>query len=297
MSKLYVALGCQESRVEIAMLRQDDRSRRTISLRSIQLRQGVICADSGRLIDQQELARCIHKETASIVATHPVDVAIAIPDALCRTRTVRNTSGHSHGRRISSVEEQSFDGESVIDIYPTSSTRHSGEVFMVACPTVDIMQYVSAVDHRGWILSSITPLMVARYNCLLSRGYRPASTCLLLVHTSPDRCDIALWSNELLVYRERVTRACTQDAWESECEGRVQAVAQRVEGSYVLVIRGPLAMARLLDSKLSERCVSLERKSTEHPLADSVEGELESRELGYFDASLGLLAQSGVCRG
>ncbi len=292
MSKVYAALGFHESRLEIALLRQLEDGERHLALRSVPLRHGLICADSGRLVCQKELSKLIQEEVGNAVYGRSVDVMIGISDNLCRTRKLRLTT-ESHPERQSSVlGELSSQMDPVVDMFPRKSLASSGgEAFMVSCPREDIMRYVSAVDRKGWILSSLTPLMVARYNYLIPRSPRVNKGQLLLVHACQSACDIALWSDELLLYREHLIRHDIRDGWAFACDKRVQQVEARIEADYTVVVRAPRELRSLIDERPTARRTSGEDDEDECSLARTIEGEVESLSLGYFDATLGLLAQ------
>jgi hypothetical protein len=301
MHKVYVALGFHASRLEIALLRQSEAGERHLALRNISLNQGVVCAESGSLVGQTELRGIIRESIGTIVAGRSVDVIIGIPDNLCRTRQVHLGRNASHERQSAVFSESCSQMESVVDMFPGRTPGSlDGEAFVVSSSRQDIMRYVSAVDNRGWILRNLTPLMVARYNYLIARSPSATKGRVLLVYVCQSACDIALWSGEVLLYREHLIRHDIRDTWESVCDKRVQQVAARIEGEFAVVVHAPREFVMLLDERSTARQTSGEDVGVECPVVDTVEGEVESLSLGYFDATLGLLAQrmryqGGVC--
>jgi hypothetical protein len=224
---------------------------------------------------------------------------IGIPDNLCRTRKVSLEKETPHERQSTQLSETPSQRELVADAFPKQSLGGSdGEAFVVSCSREDIMRYVSAVDNKGWILSTLTPLMVARYNYLIARSPRVTKGRVLLVHVCESACDIALWSDALLLYREHLIRHDIRDTWESVCDKRVQQVAERIEENYAVVVHAPREFGRLIDERSTMRRTSGD--VDECLVARAVEGEIESVSLGYFDATLGLMAlntlhQRGLC--
>lgn len=292
-SKVYAALGFHESRLEIAILTQLECGERHLALRSVALPRGVICAESGRLMRPADLRDLIQETMGTMVPSCLVEVMIGIPDNLCRTRTVQMTANPIHERQSSVSSQVSSDSGHVFDISPKkSNAKANGEAFMVSCSTEDVMRYVSAAARKGWIVTNLTPLVVARFNYLAERSPGAAGKRLLLVHACESACDIALWSDELLLYREHLIQGDTSVMWESACDKRTQQIAARIEGSYAVVIRAPRELTRLINARSPVwRALAID-VDDECSLARTIEGEFESRTAGYFDAVLGLLTQS-----
>jgi hypothetical protein len=291
--KAYAALGVHESRLEIALLCQFEGGRRSLALRSVSLPQGVICAESGKLTRPTELRGHIQEALETMVTARSIDLMIGIPDNLCRNRTVRMKAEATPAWQSAACGKLSCESGQVVDISPKSpNIGSSQEAFMVSCATEDVMRYVSAVARKGSIVTNLTPLMVARFNYLADCSLSAGNNRLLVVHACENACDIALWSEELLLYREHITRHDTVGSWVSTCDKRAQQVASRIGGVYSVVVRAPRELASLIDENSQIGRTSAVVVDDTCRLAHTIEGDRESLSSGYFDAALGLLTQS-----
>jgi hypothetical protein len=296
--KVYVALGFSESRLEIALLRQTKPGKRYLTLRSAPLPQGVVCPESGELTRPADIQTHIGNLTCAIQEMDSVELLLGIPDNLCRTRTVSVTTNSISTQLASALERTSYERGRVVDIFPgKSQINQNQEALMVSCSLNDIKRYISALVQDTWIVGIVTPLMVCRYNYLINRSPTSLRERLLIVHACQNACDIALWSANTLLYREHVTASHECDAWESTCLRRVLEVSARIAGGYMGMIRGPRRLVSMIESGLSAQKILFDCEAIDSRLADSVDGEVESLDIGGFDTALGLLAQVARERG
>lgn len=289
--KVYVALGFHECRLEIALLRLMECGKRHITLRSAPVPYGVVCAESGALTRPADIQTRIGQLALAIKGMGSVELLIGIPDNLCRARTLGVTKDLTAARHSSELNATPYEDARIVDIFPKRPpVNPNQESFVVSCAHSDIERYISAVIRNNWVVGLVTPLMVARYNYLMKHLSESSRERVLIVHGCETACDIALWYRDALLYRERLTRDNECTAWESACLRRVEEVAARITGEYVVMLRAQREVVSMITSGLSARKILLDRDAIEPRLADSVDGEVESLNFGCFDVTLGLLA-------
>lgn len=290
MSKVYVAIGFEEFRLEMVIARVSPTKEMRITLRHHTLAEPVVCQQTGTLLSQTAVLTYLGNSLKAFITRGPVQVLIGIPDHLCRMRIVRTGEIGSGVTDSSETLDPSSKGVRVFSTFTYQSAGETTDGLLVAAPRVEILRYVELFSREPYELSAITPGSICRYNYLLGRTPGLADKSHILVHLSESSCTMAVWSAGLPRYHERLPReGSLVDSVERWLE-RVVAVSRRSGRSSEIILRGPTEIVTAAEQNLVNARGLNERTADLHDCGYSLEGEVLLGSQGCFDVTLGLLA-------
>lgn len=291
MLTVYAAIGFHQTHLEIGVEFSRQLRRRHITLQAIQLPTGAICEVSGRLLSPAAVLSLVRQVLGFAGGGSFIEVAIGIPDSLCRSRIAPALKADRLNQKT--IVQVNNDcrrrPEQVIARHQSSGS--SKGALTVTASELEIMRYADLFTESSVELSKITPMYITRHNYVADVFSEAIQDQCLLLRICEGACDLALWSGSLPLYQERFLREGTLDSWISECRSRVALIAQRIEGKYSVIARGPEDLTDKLKAGLHGYRVvsslSLPRE-LEECLVDT---DISLYQAGYFDVALGLLAQ------
>lgn len=290
MSKVYVAIGFEESRLDMAIAEVSDIKRTRIMLRSQSLKEPLVCRQTGKLRTQPSELTSLGNSLEAFITRGPVQVLIGIPDNLCRMRIVRGDENRPEAADSFKARDPRSKDERVFSTHHPQSSGDTTEGLLVTAPRLDIMRYMEPFDREPYELSVMTPASICRYNYLVGRLPELSEKSHVLVHLSESSCDIAVWSEGLPRYNERLSRDDCSWPCVAQWLDRVEAVASRTGRGSKMLLRGPAEMVTMAEQKLVNARVFNEQTVAFYDRGCSLEGDASLPSSGNFDVALGLLA-------
>lgn len=290
MSKIYIAIGFEESRLEMAIAEVSDTKQTRIMLRSESLAEPLVCRRTGKVRSQPSVLTSLASSLETFIPRGSVQVLVGMPDNLCRMRIVRGDKSRPEAADGSEGRDPRSKDERVFSTRHLQSSGDTAEGLLVTALRLDIMRYVELFDREPYALSVITPASICRYNYLVSRVPELRERSHILIHLSESSCDIAVWSEGLPRYNERLTRDNCSQPDVVQWLGRVEAVASRTCLGSTTLLRGPAEMVTMAEQKLVNARVFNEQTVVLNDRGCLLEGEGPLVSSGNFDVALGLLA-------
>jgi len=290
MSEVYVAIGLEESRLEIAIAEVSDIKQTRIMLRSQSLAESVICRQTGTLLSPTPVLTAIVNSLEAFIARGLVQVLMGIPDNLCRMCIARGDESKSGGVNVSETQDSRSEDDRVYSTFQYQASGSAGNELVVTAAREQLLQYAEIFHREPYMLSVITPAAICRYNYLVGQIPGLSNGRYILVHLSDSACDIAVWSEGLPRYHERLPWEGSTAQSNIRWLERVVGVASRSGAVSEILLRGPSEIVAAVERKLVNARRWQEQTAERECEEYSLEGEIHLRSGGCFDISLGLLA-------